>query len=165
MGLGAVRNRILELDRNQPVSAVASMGEVVDASEGSFGVMMALLGIFAAAATIIAVVGLYGVIAYSVTQRTREIGIRKALGAQQGNILMLIVAHGVRIAMLGLALGICGALALTHVLQGLLFEVSPTDPTTFIGIAFLFISVSLIASYFPARRAAAVDPMKALRSE
>lgn len=163
--VNAVRNRILELDRDQPVSAVASMGEVVDASEGPLSVMMALLGIFAAAATMIAVVGLYGVIAYSVTQRTREIGIRKALGAQQGNILMLVVAHGVRIALLGLTLGICGALALTHILEGLLFEVSPTDPMTFIGIAFLFVSVSLIASYFPARRAASVDPMQALRSE
>lgn len=163
--VNAVRNRILELDRDQPVSAVASMGEVVDASEGPLGVMMTLLGIFAAAATIIAVVGLYGVITYSVTQRTREVGIRKALGAQQGNILMLVVAHGVRIALLGLALGICGALALTHILQGLLFEVSPTDPTTFIGIAFLFVNVSLIASYFPARRAASIDPMQALRSE
>jgi putative ABC transport system permease protein len=163
--VNAVRNQILELDRDQPVSAVASMSQVVDASEGQLSVMMILLGIFAAAAMIIAVVGLYGVIAYSVTQRTKEIGIRKALGARHGNILVLVVTHGLRIALFGLMLGICGALALTQVLRGLLFEVSPTDPVTFIGIVFLFVSVSLMASYFPAQRAASVDPMRALRSE
>jgi len=163
--VNAVRNQILRLDRDQPVSAITSMNQVVDASEGQLRVMMILLGIFAATATIIAVVGLYGVIAYSVTQRAKEIGIRKALGAQRGNILSLVVGHGLRLALFGLVLGICGALALTRVLQGLLFQVSPTDPATYIGIAFLFVAVTLVASFIPARRAASIDPMQALRAE
>jgi predicted permease len=163
--VNAVRHQILRLDPNQPVSAVASMNEVVDASEGQLRVMMTLLGIFAAAATIIAVIGLYGVIAYSVTQRTKEIGIRKALGAERGNILALVVGHGLRLVLSGLLLGMCGAFALTRVLHGLLFQVSPTDPATYAGIAFLFVAVALAASYFPARRATSIDPMQALRSE
>ena len=159
----AVRNQILMLDRDQPVSEVASMNEVVDASEGQLRVMMALLGVFAGAATIIAIVGLYGVVAYSVSQRTKEIGIRKALGAQRGNILALIVGQGLRLAPGGVSLGICGAFALTRVLQGLLFQISTTDPSTYVGIAVLFVCVALAASYFPARRAASIDPLAALR--
>jgi ABC-type antimicrobial peptide transport system permease subunit len=140
------------------------MNEVVDASEGQLSVMMTLLGIFAAAAAMIAVVGLYGIMAYSVTQRAKEIGIRKALGAQRGNILALVVGHGLRLAAFGLLLGMCGAFALTRVLQGLLFQISPNDPTTYVGIALLFIAVTLVASYIPARRAACLDPLIMLRS-
>jgi cell division protein FtsX len=164
MFVHAVRSQILDLDHDQPVSAVASMNEVVDASEGQLSVMMILLGIFAAAAAMIAVIGLYGVMAYSVTQRAREIGIRKALGAQRGNIIALVVGHGLRLALFGLLLGMCGAFALTRVLQGLLFQITPTDPATYIGIAFLFIAVILAASYIPARRAARLDPLIMLRS-
>ncbi len=159
----AVRNRIFTLDRDQPVSEIASMNQVVDASEGQLRVMMALLGVFAATATIIAIVGLYGVIAYSVAQRTKEIGIRRALGAQPGSILALIVGHGLRLALGGVLLGICGAFAMTRVLHGLLFQISPTDPTTFIGIALLFVLIAFAASYFPARRAAGIDPLATLR--
>jgi ABC-type antimicrobial peptide transport system permease subunit len=162
--VNAVRNQILNIDRDQPVSAVASMNEVLDASEGQLRVMMALLGIFAATATIIAVVGLYGVIAYSVTQREKEIGIRKALGAHRGNILALVVGHGLRLVLSGLLLGMGGAFTLTRVLHGLLFQVSSTDPTTYIGIAFLFVAVALAATYFPAQRAAGIDPLVTLRA-
>ncbi|MGC1782172.1 MAG: ABC transporter permease [Acidobacteriaceae bacterium] len=161
----AVRNRILILDPNQPVSEVASMSEIVDASEDQLRVMMTLLGIFAGAATIIAVVGLYGVIAYSVTQRAKEIGIRRALGAPRGNILSLVVGHGLRVALVGILLGLCGAYVLARVLQGLLFQIVPTDPRTYAGIAFLFVVVAGTASYIPARRAASIDPMQALRAE
>jgi predicted permease len=164
MFVHAVRSQILELDHDQPISAVASMNEVIDASEGQLSVMMILLGIFAVAAAMIAVIGLYGIMAYSVTQRAREIGIRKALGAQRGNIIALVVGHGLRLALFGLLLGMCGAFALTRVLQGLLFQITPTDPATYIGIAFLFIAVILAASYIPARRAACLDPLIMLRS-
>ena len=159
----AVRNQILALDRDQPVSEVTSMSGVVDTSEGPLRAMMTLLGVFAGVATIIAVVGLYGVIAYSVTQRTKEIGIRLALGAQPGNILSLVGGQGLRLALGGVLLGVCGAYALTRVLQGLLFAISTTDPSTYIGIAVLFVFVGLAASYFPARRAASIDPLATLR--
>lgn len=163
--VNAVHQQILKLDPNQPVSAVASMNEVVDASEGQLRVMMTLFGIFAAAATILAVIGLYGILAYLVTRRTKEIGIRKALGAERGNILALVVGRGLRLILSGLLLGMCGAIVLTRVLHGLLFQVSPTDLATFVGIAFVFISVALVASYFPAHRVASVDLMQTLRSE
>ncbi len=162
--VNAVRSRILALDQDQPVSEVASMNEIVDASEGQLRVMMALLGIFAAIATMIAVIGLYGIISYSVVQRTKEIGIRKALGAQRENILVLVVAHGLRLALGGLLLGVGGAFAVTRLLHGLLFHVSSTDPATYIGIAFLFVVVAIAASYFPARRAAGIDPLTTLRA-
>jgi predicted permease len=162
--VNSVRSRILALDPEQPVSEIASMDEVVDASQGQLRVMMTLLGVFAAIATIIAVIGLYGIISYSVVQRTKEIGIRKALGAQRENILILVVAHGLRLALGGLLLGVCGAVAVTRLLHGLLFHVSSTDPATYIGIAFLFAVVALAASYFPARRAAGIDPLATLRT-
>jgi len=161
----SVRSQILALDRDQPVSDVASMNEVVDASEGQLKAMMTLLGIFAGVATLIAVVGLYGVIAYSVAQRTKEMGIRRALGAERGNILSLVVGHGLRLALAGVLLGICGALGLTRVLQGLLFHTSASDPLTYAGIACLFVVAAGAAAYFPALRAACVDPMQALRNE
>jgi predicted permease len=166
--VNAVRNQILALDHDQPVSEVASMNEIVDASEGQLRVMMTLLGIFAGIATIIAMIGLYGIVSYSVAQRTKEIGIRRALGAQRGNILALVVGHGLRLVVGGLLLGICCAVALTRLLQGLLFHTSTTDPVTYIGTAIgtaaLFVAVALAASYFPARRAASIDPLATLRA-
>lgn len=159
----AVRARILMLDRDQPVSDVASMRSVVDDSEGELRVMMTLLAVFAGAASMVAVIGLYGVIAYSVAQRTKEMGIRRALGAGRGDILSLVAGHGLRLALFGVGLGLTGAFALTRMMRGLLFEISPTDPLTYAGIALLFVVVGLAASYLPARRAAAVDPMETLR--
>jgi putative ABC transport system permease protein len=160
-----VRAQILALDPDQPVSDVASMNEVVDASEGQLRVMMMLLAVFAGVATLIAVVGLYGVVAYSVAQRTKEMGIRRALGAERGNIVSLVVGQGLRLTLAGVVLGVCGALSLTRVLQGLLFHTSTTDPMTYAGIACLFVVVAAVAAYFPALRAASVDPMQALRNE
>jgi len=159
----AVRNQILGLDRDQAVSEVASMRELVDASEGQLRVMMTLLATFAGTATIIAVIGLYGVVTYSVAQRRKEIGIRMALGAQRGDVLALVSSQGLRLALGGLLLGLCGAYALTRILQGLLFEISKTDPVTFVGTALLFVVVAITARYFPARRAAGIDPLEMLR--
>jgi ABC-type antimicrobial peptide transport system permease subunit len=125
--------------------------------------MMILLGIFASAATLIASIGIYGVIAYSVGQRTKEMGIRRALGAQRGDILSLVIGQGLLLALGGVFLGLCGALAATRLLQDLLFRVSATDPATFVGVAILFVIVAMVASYVPARRALGIDPMAALR--
>jgi ABC-type antimicrobial peptide transport system permease subunit len=125
--------------------------------------MMRLLGTFAGVATFLAVIGLYGVISYSVVQRTREIGIRRALGAPRNNILALVARQVMSLALVGVALGVGGAFAVTRLLQDLLFQVSPTDPLTFISIAILFVLIALAAGYIPARRAAGVDPMAALR--
>jgi ABC-type antimicrobial peptide transport system permease subunit len=112
---------------------------------------------------LLALVGLYGVIAYSVEQRTQELGIRSALGAQQNDILRLVVGHGLRLAVIGVAIGICGATALTRILTSQLFHTRATDPIIFVGIAALFVIVALWACYLPARRAAQIDPMIALR--
>ena len=139
------------------------MENVVEASEGQLRLMMRLLATFAGAATLLAMVGLYGVISYSVVQRTKEIGIRRALGAPRNKILVLVARQVIRLALAGVVLGIAGAFALTRWMQDLLFQVSPTDPATFFGIAILFVLVALAASYIPARRAAGVDPMAALR--
>jgi putative ABC transport system permease protein len=161
----AVRGQVLAIDHDQPVSAVASMDQLVEASEGQLRLMMTLLGTFAGAAALLAVVGLYGLISYSVVQRTKEIGIRRALGAQRSDILSLMAGEVVRLTLAGVLLGIAGAFALTRLLNELLFGVKATDPPTFIGISILFILVGLSASFIPARRAAKVDPMVALRYE
>jgi predicted permease len=161
----AVRAQVLAIDRDQPVSAVASMDQLVEASEGQLRLMMTLLGTFAGAAALLAVIGLYGLISYSVVQKTKEIGIRRALGAQRSDILSLMAGEVVRLTLTGVLLGIAGAFALTRLLNELLFGVKATDPPTFIGISILFVLVGLSASFIPARRAAKVDPMVALRYE
>jgi putative ABC transport system permease protein len=161
----AVRDQVLAIDRDQPVSALSTMDQLVEASEGQLRLMMALLGTFAGAAALLTVIGLYGVISYSVVQRTKEIGIRRALGAQRSDILSLVAGQVIGLALAGVLLGLGGAFALTRLLQDLLFQVSATDPATFAGIAILFVLVGMAASYIPARRAAKVDPMVALRYE
>jgi putative ABC transport system permease protein len=124
-----------------------------------------LLTIFAAAALVLAATGLYGVISYGVAQRKRELGIRIALGARPGDVLKLVTGEGMALAIIGVALGLMAALALTRVIEGLLFSVSATDPLTFMVIALLLMFVALLACYIPARRATKVDPLIALRSE
>ena len=159
----SIRQRVLAVDRDQPVSDVKTMESVFEATLGQRRLTMLLLGMFAGVALLLATVGIYGVVAYSVAQRTQEVGIRRALGAQQGDILRLILGQGLGTVLAGIAIGLGGALALTRVMKNLLFHVNATDPVTFVGIALLFVVVALAGSYIPARRAARIDPMAALR--
>jgi ABC-type antimicrobial peptide transport system permease subunit len=124
-----------------------------------------LLGAFAAVAQLLAAIGLYGVIAYTVTQRTREFGIRMALGARQSEVVGLVLRHGLKLMGAGLALGLAGAFSLAHLLENLLFEIRPTDPWVLGGTALLLLGIATLASLLPALRAAKVDPMIALRCE
>jgi putative ABC transport system permease protein len=126
---------------------------------------MVLIGLFATLALVLAVVGVYGVTAYSVSQRTHEIGVRMALGAQKGHVLKLVLRQGLLLTGAGVIPGILGALALTRVMRGLLFGISPTDPATFAAVVSLLFGVTAAACYVPARRATKVDPISALREE
>jgi len=128
-------------------------------------VQMWLLGTFAAVAVGMAAIGLYGVMSYSVTRRTHEIGVRMALGAKRRDVLSLLLRQGLKLAGFGIGLGVPIALGLTSLLRTLLFEVKPTDPVTFVGVSLILLLVALLASWLPARRAAKVDPMQALRTE
>jgi putative ABC transport system permease protein len=159
----AIRSQVLAVDRDQPISNIATMDQIVEASMGSRRLTMLLLGLFAAVALLLATVGIYGAIAFSGAQRTQELGIRRALGAQNRDIMRLMLGQGLTLALIGSVLGIGGALVLTRVMRGLLFHISPTDPATYIGIALLWVVVALAASYIPARRAARIDPAHALR--
>jgi ABC-type antimicrobial peptide transport system permease subunit len=127
--------------------------------------LLLLVGLFAAAALTLAAVGIYGVVAFSVTRRTQEIGIRMSLGAQRDNILRLVLSEGARMAALGVVIGIAASLAITRLMSTLLYGISATDPFTFVGVAVLLSAVALLASYVPARRAMRVDPIVALRYE
>ena len=160
---GAIRNQVLSIDRDQPVTAVKTMEELLETSVGQQRITLLLLGVFAGIAVLLAVVGLFGVISYSVAQRTREVGIRRALGAQQSDILRLIVGQGIVLTIAGVAIGMGGAFAFTRVMKGLLFGVTATDPATFAEAAGLFVLIAFAASYLPARRATRIDPLAALR--
>jgi predicted permease len=159
----AIRGQVLAIDRDQPVSAIRTMEEIVEMSIGQQRAAMLLLGSFAGVAWLLAVIGIYGVIAYSVVQRTQEVGIRRALGAQENDILRLVIAQGLGLTLTGVGFGVAGALALTRLAQSLFFHTSPTDPATFAAIVLLFVIVALLASYIPARRATRIDPITSLR--
>jgi putative ABC transport system permease protein len=160
-----VKKQIWSVDGQIPVSDVYAMDELIAVSLAQQRFNMLLLGLFAALALILAAVGIYGAMAYAVNQRTHEIGIRTALGAQRRDVLRLVMRDGAKIALFGIAIGIAGAIALTRLMTSLLFEVKPTDPEVFAVVAIVLAIVALAACYVPTRRAMRVDPMVALRHE
>jgi len=161
----SVRREISALDPQQPVSDVRTMTEVMADTVGRARFSTLLLGLFAGLATLLAAVGIFGVMNYSVTLRTREIGLRMALGAQPARVLMLVLRQGLVLTLIGIGIGLLGALALTRVMSSLLFGVNATDPATFAAIVPVLTVVSLVACYIPARRATRIDPLVALRYE
>ena len=163
--MGSVRRAVEEVDPREVVYNVQTMDDVISNSFAARRLSMILLGIFASLALVLACVGIYGVISYLVRQRTHEIGVRMALGAQAGDVLRLVVGQGTRMALVGVAIGVGVALGLTRLMANQLFGVSAHDPLTFAAVALLLIVVSVAASYIPARRAMRVDPMVALRYE
>jgi len=163
--VSAVRAAVASLDKDVPLSGVETLDEMLAGQVASQRFNMALLGAFAGLALLLAAVGIYGVMAYAVGQRTQEIGIRMALGALPENVLRMVLVQGARLAILGVVLGLGGGVALTRLLRTLLFEVEPTDPATFAAGAALLFAAALAACWIPARRAARVDPLVALRYE
>ena len=161
----AVRNAVWEIDHDQPVIQVRTMENVISESLWQQHLSALMLGIFAAIALLLSAVGIYGVLSYSVSRRTHEIGIRMAMGAERRDVLKLVLGHGFNMALTGIGIGIAGCFVLTRFLASLLYGVKATDPTTILAVALLLLAVALIAVYIPARRATKVDPMVALRHE
>jgi predicted permease len=161
----AVRKEVLAIDPDQPLSDVKTMEKWLETSVAAQRYRTALLGLFALLALVLASTGIYGVMSYSVAQRTHEIGVRMALGARQLDVLKLVVRQGMGLVLIGVALGLVGAIALTRVMSTLLFGVGAKDPLTMVVVATLLSSVAFVACYIPARRATKVDPLVALRYE
>ena len=161
----AIRREVMGVDKDQPIFHIQTMEQVVSDSVANRRFQMTLLAIFAALALCLAAIGIYGVISYSVSQRTHEIGIRVALGAEQHDVLKLVVGQGMLLTLTGIAIGLLGAFAVTRALSSLLYGIRPIDPVTFAAVSLLLAIVALLASYIPARRATKVDPMVALRYE
>jgi len=161
----AVRSQVQALDPNQPVFNVSTMEQTLDQSLITQRLSMMLLAFMASLALILAAVGIYGVMSYAVTQRTHEIGIRMAIGAQRRDVFKMVIGRGMLLALIGVAVGLVGAFALTRLMATMLYGVEPTDPATFVSIGILLTAVALIACYVPGRRATKVDPLVALRYE
>ena len=163
--VAGVRQQVAALDPDLPLFAIRTMEQLVAQKTASERTESLLVGLFAGLAALLAAVGIYGVMAYLVAQRTHEIGIRMALGAHRSDVLRLVVGRGLKLTLIGVAIGNAGALGLTRFLASLLYDVKPTDPVTFIAVSLILTSVAQLACYLPARRAAKVDPMVALRYE
>jgi len=161
----SAQNAILSIDANVPLSQIRELGEIVDENVAPRRLSVLLLSAFAALALVLSAVGIYGVMSYMVTQRTQEIGVRIALGAQRGDVMRLVLQNGMALLLLGLGIGLAGAFALSRFLQSLLFEVKSTDIMTFASVPFLLAAVAFLACYLPARRATLVDPVVALRND
>jgi putative ABC transport system permease protein len=161
----SLREQVRAVDPNLPLFGERTMQDVVSDSLAQRRFAMQVVGLFGVLALLLASIGIYGVMAYSVSQRTREIGIRVALGASRGVILRWVLGQGMVLILAGVSTGLIGAFALTRLLRTLLFGVAPTDPITYVGVAVLLALVALLACYIPARRATKVDPLVALRYE
>jgi putative ABC transport system permease protein len=162
---GAVREAVRSLDKEQPVNRIRTMNEIVSQTYGAIRFPMALLWIFSALAVALSAVGIFGVMSYTVSRRTREMAIRMALGANRRKMLSLVLREGFLVTLLGVMIGLAGALALSRVMGRYVYGITSTDPLTFAVTSLLLIGVALLASYIPARRAARVDPNAALRYE
>ena len=156
-----VKKQVWSVDNLIPVSEVHSMEDLMGVSLAQQAFNMLLLGLFAALALVLAAVGIYGMMAYHVCQRMHEIGIYMALGAQRRDVLKLIVGDGVKLALSGIAIGVAGAMGITRLMTSLLFEITPTDPATFVLVVLLLGIVAIVACYVPARKAAKIDPLRA----
>jgi ABC-type antimicrobial peptide transport system permease subunit len=150
---------------NLPAPLIRTMDNLLSETVAQPRLQTGLLSLFAAIALVLAAIGLYGVLAYVVTQRTREIGVRMALGAQKRDVLALVIGQGMKLALIGVGAGLLLALALTRVLRSLLYQVQPTDPLTFVAVSLLLVIIALVACWLPGQRAAKIDPMEALRYE
>jgi len=162
---GAIRQAVAEVDRTVPVSNVQTMEHIVSTSVTQPRFNLFLVGLFSVVALLLSAAGIYGVTSYTVTQRTHELGIRLALGAQMSDVLRMILGQGMAVIMIGVGLGLVAAFGLLRLMRSLLFEVTETDPLTYAGITLMLIVVALVACYVPARRATKVDPLEALRYE
>jgi putative ABC transport system permease protein len=163
--MSAVKDAVWSFDRNLPISEVATMDSVVAEANAEPRFEMLMLGVFAAVALLLAAVGIYGVVSYSVSRRTHEIGIRMSLGGSRADVLRMVLRQGMMLALTGSAAGIGAALLLSRLMASMLYGVRPTDPVTFAGVAIALCVVALLATYIPARRATRIDPMVALRHE
>jgi putative ABC transport system permease protein len=161
----AVRQRLARIDSVQPITEVQTLEQILAQSRAQSRFTVLLFGIFSGVALVLAIVGIYGVISYAVVQRTHEMGIRMALGADKKDIFRLVIGRGLKLAGIGIAIGLVAPFTLTRLMSSLLYKVSPADPLTIIGSAILFLAAALLASYIPARRASRTDPMVALRYE
>jgi putative ABC transport system permease protein len=163
--ISALREQVKAVDPDQPIYNIRTMNEIRAESVASERLNLTLLSIFAGIALVLAIVGIYGVMSYTVTQRTHEIGIRMAIGAQPRDVFRMVIGQGMTLALIGVGIGLIGAFALTRLMASMLFGIAPTDPVTFAVIAVLLTAVALLACFIPGRRATKVDPVISLRYE
>lgn len=161
----SIRSQVVSVDKDQPIADISTGDQLMAEAVAQPQLRTLLLSLFAGLALVLASLGIYGVMSNTVAQRTHEIGVRMALGAGQGSVLKLVLSNGMQLTLLGIVLGTAGAFALTRLMKGFLFHVTPTDPATFVEVALFLFFVALLASYIPARRATRVDPVIALRYE